>query len=374
MSVFTEYWKLKEIIVWNVLNFNLEKLDNTFKVWYWENLKWVKEFDSTWSVLWYYDYIDYKIDEEKLKERKEDMDNFALLLEEYWVKVRRPDELLKIQTFKTPYFFWVLTPVTNPRDRIFVYWNNIIETPAMIRKRYFENNLMYNLFQEYALTEWYNWISAPYPSLNYNRFDSKDWKATRDYENFDKLKYDIAFDAAQILKVTDKDLIFNVTSYNHENWAIWLQKVMDNLWTWVKVHKVYQLDDNHIDWVLMVLKEWVFLVNNDYAKKPHLNDIKSKMPEKFKGWKYIYIEDNPKEENEWILDSKTTDYLKLCSIRWSFTNVLPLDDKRVFVNKDAVKTIKVLEKNWFETIPVQFRHSEIFWWWLHCATLDIKRD
>ena len=169
-------------------------------------------------------------------------------------------------------------------------------------------------------------------------------------------------------------MIMNITSYNHENWAIWLQRVLDSLNTWITIHKVYWLDDNHIDWVLMVLKEWVFLVNNDYVKKPHLNNIKEKMPDKFKDWKYIYIEDNPEKTDDDILRSTKTDYLKLCSIRGSFTNVLPLDEKKVFVNQDAIKTISVLEKNWFEVIPVQFRHSEIFGWWLHCATLDLVRE
>lgn len=355
--------------MWNVVNFNLEKLEKTFAVWYWENLKWVKHFDSVWSALWYFDYVDYKIDEQKLHERKHDMDVFASQLESYWVKVTRPDELTKIQTFKTPYFFWVLTPVSNPRDRVLVCWKHLIETPVMVRKRYFENNLMYHLFQDYCLNKWFNWISAPYPILDYQRFDDKNRRETRDFQNFDTGAYDIAFDAAQILKVTPTDMIMNITSYNHENGATWLQKVLDALNTWITIHKVYQLDDNHIDGVLMVLREGVFLVNNDYVKSPRLNDVSKIMPEKFKNWKYIYLEDEPKD-----IDDTHKDYLKICSTRGAFTNVLPLDEHRVFVNQDAVKTIQVLEKNWFEVIPVQFRHSEIFGGWLHCATLDIDRE
>lgn len=374
MSVYTEFWKLREIIVWNVINFNLEKLDKTFQVWYWDNLKWEKQFNSSWSALWYYDTIDYKVDEQKIEERKEDMDNFSSTLSDLWIKVYRPEELKKIQTFKTPDFFWVLTPVTNPRDKVFVYWKNIIETPPMVRKRYFENQLMYNIFHEFLYDKWYNWISAPYPALTYDRFDDKDRKENRDFKNYSSSQYDISFDAAQLLKIW-KDIIFNVTSYNHENGAKWLQRVLDSLWTGAKIHKVYQLDDNHIDGVLMVLKPWVFLVNNDYVKKPHLNDIKKMLPEKFQNWKFIYIEDNPditiKED---ILDSRTTDYLKLCSIRGSYTNVLPIDENTICVNEDAVKTIHILENNGFKVIPIKFRHCEIFWGGLHCATLDLMRD
>lgn len=378
MSVYTEFWKLKSVIVGNVINFNLEKLDKTFQLWYWNNLTDIKKnrlFDTPWSALWYFDNVDYKVDQEKIYERKEDMDNFSKILSNnFWVKVYRPDELDKIQTFKTPDFFWVLTPVTNPRDRVFVYWKNIIETPAMIRKRYFENQLLYRLFQEFLFEKWYNWISAPLPRLTYDRFDDLPRNSKKDYDTYNKKDYDISFDAAQILKIW-KDLLFNVTSYNHENWAYWLQRVLDSLWTWAKVHKVYSLDDNHIDWVLMVLKPGVFLVNNDYVKKPHLHNIKKMLPEKFHNWKFIYIEDNPDFKiKEDILDSRYTNYLKLCSIRGSYTNVLPIDEKTVCVNMDAVKTINVLEKNWFNVIPIRFRHCEIFWWWLHCATLDLERE
>lgn len=375
MWTYTEFGKLKEIIVWNVINFNLEKLDKTFKVGYWENLQWMeRDFDSSWSALWYYDTVDYKVDQQKIHERTEDMNNFSALLSNLGIKVTRPDELMAIKTFKTPDFFGVLTPVSNPRDRVFVYGNTIIETPAMIRKRFFENQLLYNLFQNYFLEKWFAWISAPSPSLQYSRFDANDWKEQRNYENFSNNQFDIAFDAAQMLKI-GKDILFNVTSYNHENGANWMQRTLDALGTWAKVHKVYQLDDNHIDGVLMVLKPGVFLVNNDYVKKPHLHDIKKYLPEKFHNWKYIYLEDNPDySQNDDVLDSRTTDFAKLCSIRWSYTNVLSIDEDTICVNKDAVKTIKVLEENGFKVIPVQFRHCEIFWWGLHCATLDINRE
>jgi glycine amidinotransferase len=121
-----------------------------------------------------------------------------------------------------------------------------------------------------------------------------------------------------------------------------MQRLLDKIEPGAKVHKIYKLDDNHIDGVLMVLKPGVFLVNNDYVKKPHLHDIKKYLPEKFQNWKYIYIEDNPDTKastKNGILDSRTTDFLQLCSIRGSFTNVLSIDENTVCVNKDAIKTI-----------------------------------
>jgi glycine amidinotransferase len=66
--------------------------------------------------------------------------------------------------------------------------------------------------------------------------------------------------------------------------------------------------------------------------------------------------------------------LELCSLRWSDVNVLSLDENKVCVIEDAIATIALLRKKWFEVIPVKMRHCEIFGWGLHCATLDIDRE
>jgi predicted transcriptional regulator len=109
---YTEFWKLKKIIVWNVQNYNLEKLDVTFKIAYWENLRY-SNFES---------YKDYKVDKQKILERKEDLDNLAKLLESLNIEVYRPDELSNFKTFKTPYISWVLNAISNPRDLVLIYW------------------------------------------------------------------------------------------------------------------------------------------------------------------------------------------------------------------------------------------------------------
>lgn len=355
MPTYTEFWRLKEVIVWNVQNYNLKKLDITFKVAYWENLK--------NSHFW--DFVDYQVDAQKILERTEDLDNFAKILEENWVKVRRPDELSDFKSFKTPNFSWFLTPVSNPRDKVFIYWNKIIETPALCRKRYFENQLLYKMFLDLFNNYWYVWLSAPYPPLKTENFDELFWLDERDYENFEKNNYDIAFDAAHILKIW-KDLLFNISSYNHELWADWLQKI---LWEEVIVHKVYKLDDTHIDGKISVLRPWTFLVNNSLLQK----DIKSYLPEKFHNWEIIYTADY-RTYPEDFRDREDLNFIELCSLRWADTNVLSIDENTVCVIEDAVNTIKVLEEKWFKVIPVKMRHCELFWGWLHCSTLDIDRD
>ena len=65
-------------------------------------------------------YIDYKVDAQKIIERTEDLNNFAKVLNEYWVEVYRLEELAEFKSFKTPNFSWFLTPVSNPRD-VYIY-------------------------------------------------------------------------------------------------------------------------------------------------------------------------------------------------------------------------------------------------------------
>lgn len=353
MSTYTEFWKLKKVIVWNVQNYNLDKLDITFKIAYWENMK-----GCTFRK-----YVDYIVDKQKIIERTEDLNDFAILLEKRWIDVSRPDKLTWFKSFKTPNFSWFLTPVSNPRDKVLIYWDKIIETPPMCTKRYFENQLLYNLFQS-LFNSWYNWISAPMPPLSREKFDDEYWLKKRDYNNFDKSWYDISFDAAHVLKIW-KDLLFNISSYNHELWADWLQRV---LWDDVTVHKIHQLDDSHIDWKLSVLRPWIFLVNNSMMDK----DIKSYLPKKFHDWEFIFTADYRSYPVDYVNSWST--FIELCSLRWSDTNVLSLDENTVCVIDNAVNTIKVLEDRWFNVIPVRMRHCEIFWWGLHCVTLDIQRE
>lgn len=352
MSVYTEFGKLKKIIVGNVQKYNLDTLDKTFKIAYWENLK-HSNFDQ---------FVDYKVDKQKIIERTEDLDNLAKLLEQLWVDVYRPKELKEFITFKTLYSRWVLNSVANPRDICLIHGDRIIESPPVCTKRFFESQLLYDVFFDLFDTLDYAWISAPKPLLSYDKIDSAYWKEKRDFSNFDRKKYEITFDAANILKI-GKDLLFNISTYNHEVWADWLQRV---LWKEYIVHKVYGLDDNHIDGKLNVLCPWVFLSYDSSSE----GFLRQQLPEKFKDWKILFTE----WLQEDIMRNEHATYLELCSIRWAWTNVLSIDEKTVLCLDTATETIELLEKNNFTVIPVRLRHCELFGWWIHCATLDIERE
>lgn len=356
MSVYTEFWKLKSVLVWNVQNYNLEKLDITFKLAYGENLK-----NSPFEY-----FKNYRVDKQKILERKQDLDSLQELLTSFWIQVYRPEELSEFKTFKIPNASGVLVPYTNPRDRVLAYGDKLIETPATCTKRYFENNLVYKLFSSLSYEKNLTWISAPHPLFEMDRIDTKYWKEKRDFLNFDRSLYDIMFDAANIIKI-GKDLLFNISTYNQYVWYEWLQKILGPD---VNIHPIFQLDDSHIDGKLSVLRPGVFLANNTCME----DALERYLPEKFKNWEIIYTGDyNIFPDREWD-DSMYIDYPQLCSMRGHDTNVLSLDENTVLVQKFATQTISLLEKKGFHVIPVQMRHPEIFWWWIHCATLDLERE
>lgn len=66
--------------------------------------------------------------------------------------------------------------------------------------------------------------------------------------------------------------------------------------------------------------------------------------------------------------------IKLASERGMDLNILSLDSKRVLVNKNAVHTADVLDKNGFEVIQVELENGEIFAGGIHCSTLDLERE
>ncbi|UFX83291.1 hypothetical protein [Candidatus Absconditicoccus praedator] len=351
----TERGNLKEIIVGDVENFNLKNIEETFKVLFGENLR-----HSTFE-----NFKDYRVDSQKIKERQEDLDNLSELLKKLGVKVYRPERLERVKAFRGPYFKGVMSSAANPRDLIFVYKDKIIESTPGGVNRYFEKDLYYKILQE-KFEEGAVWLSAPSPSFRKGRFDFKEWDEKRDFKNFDRLKYDIVFEAAHMLKLGD-DILFNISSYMHELGADWMQKVLGSD---TRIHKVYYLDDNHIDGKLSALSRGIFLANNELMQK----DIKNYLPKKFHDWKVIYTgEESGKFNHNSYLDTDMN-YIQLCSMRGANTNVLSISENRVLVMDYAEKTIKKLEENGFDVIPVRMRHCELFGGGLHCATLDLKRE
>lgn len=346
----TSFGKLKEVVIGRELKLAKRISDITFKHFYKESLH-EKVYEKPME--------NYSVNMNLIDQRNEELDNLAKILENLGVKVYRPDILDKIILFSTPSFKSELSSASNVRDISLVYCNKLIETPTYVRNRYFENTLLYDVFNHvWDRGKGGQWIKSPNTNLIEEHMDFKHWKDSRDYSNVPS-NYVMAIDGAQFLRI-GKDVIVNINNYNQ-----WLG------YEWVKSFfpdsnfHVIHVADNHIDGSLICLKPGVFLVN------PLCANMRELLPEKFKSWKYLY----PENLTENIDVTGMTDVdIRLASSRGMDINVLSLDENTVLVSKRAFGVKDILEKNGFDIIEIDLNHGEIFGGGIHCSSLDIVRE
>lgn len=345
-TVYTEYDKLKEVIVGRELMIPNRQIDITFKTFYTSLSKGV-----------YHKVGGYKINENILGERIEDLDSLAKTLEDLHVIVKRPNIVGKVTQIKTPLWSTILSSVSNVRDLTLVYDNKIIETPPLVRNRYLENLNLYSLYKEYMI-KGSQWFKAPNNLLTIDAIDTMDWKEPRDYNNCSS-KYDIGIDAAQYIKMGE-DLLCNISTFNHYLGAKWVESVMPG----VKIHYMYNAVDNHLDGAIMPLKEGTFLINNNMVN----GDIRNYLPNKYKKWNFIDVSCMETRKNDINYE------LTLSSHRGMDMNILSINPETILVNDTAIDVITALEKNNFIVIPIKLRHSVLFGGGIHCSTLDVCRE
>ena len=294
-----------------------------------------------------------------IDQRNIELDNLANILSSNGITVYRPDALDKIVPFTTPSFRSELSSASNVRDLTLVYGNKLIETPTFVRNRYYENTLLYDVYNRaWDQGRGGQWIKAPHTKLTEDTIDLGHWGDGRDYDNI-PANYVMAIDGAQFLRI-GRDVIVNINSYNQYLGFEWIKSFFPD----TDFH-VLHVADNHIDGCLICLRPGVFMVNPLY---PNMREL---LPEKFRNWTYLY----PKDLTDNIDVSGMTDIdLRLASSRGMDVNVLSIDENTVVSNKRAVGVNDLLDKNGFDIIEVQLEHGEIFAGGIHCSTLDLVRD
>lgn len=357
IQIENEFGELKKVIVGTELNFSKRTMDFTFKNMYKENLK----LDTIYNNI--FDY--YELNYELVKERIEDLDNLAKVLENRGIEVIRPD------TYNTPQYFdyngknYMKSAASNVRDLVLTYKDFCWESPKSVINRLYENDLFLKK------VDCDNFISPAQPPINKKLMDLENWESVRERISDAKTRKNFTplMDAANMIKIND-DIICNIGSVNQWN-------AMDNFrdmleihgYTSVKVHPVF-MADSHIDGTLIPLKEGVFLANEKFLGT---NYIVNNLPTKFKNWEIIYAQDTYQKDREYW-DELSKNPIALASSRGMDINVLSLNRTDILINDDAYRTADLLYKNGFNPIPIKFRHGEIFAGGIHCSTLDLIRE
>lgn len=346
----TSFGKLKEVVVGRELQLAKRLSDITFKQFYREALD---------ERIYEAPFENYTVSMELIDQRNEQLDNLAKVLEGRGITVHRPDALDKIVPFTTPSFRSELSSASNVRDVTWVYCNKLIETPTFVRNRYYENTLLYNVYNRaYDKGRGGQWIRCPHTELTEDTIDLGHWGDTRDYTNIPD-NFVMAIDGAQFLRI-GKDVIVNINSYNQYLGYEWVKSFFPD----TNFH-VLHVADNHIDGCLICLRPGVFMVNPLY---PNIRDL---LPAKFRNWTYLY----PQDLTANIDVTGMTDIdIRLASSRGMDVNVLSIDEKTVITTDRAHGVNDLLDKNGFEVIPVKLEHGEIFAGGIHCSTLDLVRE
>ena len=157
---------------------------------------------------------------------------------------------------------FILSPyLVNPRDQVLIYGDEIIETSCIWRMRYFENDLMKDIFREYFL-KGAKWSCSPRPVMNDESYDFDFKDKLSEIENGPFKQFEIMFDGAQCLKFGE-DILMNISNRNHYLGYLWLKS---HLGKEANVHPVC-LTDHHIDGMLMPLAPGTLLINASSMKQ-----------------------------------------------------------------------------------------------------------
>lgn len=353
VNVYTEWGPLREIV--------LARCENTGPI----------EMDLTFR-LFYNDYVGKILDRGVLEiparfveERRADLDAFEGVLRQLGVRVLRPRPLVEVKRFVTPEFEGLTCPVNNPRDQVLVVGDEIIETPGLMRSRYFENDLLKELFLEY-FERGARWTVAPRPTMRDEAFDysyvqagGKNASCWETVENRPE-RHEIMFDGAQCMKF-GRDLVMNVSTDNHRLGARWLRRHLGDR---LRVHEV-SITDHHIDGMFVPLRPGTLLINPST-----MLDKMERLPPVLQTWDVLVLPE--RDDSAYSAD---TTFLASDNIP---VNVLPIDGEKVIVfdieGLAYSKLCRVLEQNGFEPIPIRLRHSRLFGGGAHCATLGMVRD
>ncbi len=283
-----------------------------------------------------------------IEETEEDLIELIQVLEAHGVTVRRPDPWPHHARFST--IDWESHGYYNycPRDIMLVIGDRIIETPNVIRGRYFEGFSYRSMLMEY-MQKGAKWFAAPRPRLLDSLFRPES-KVPQNHEP--------AFDAANVLRF-GRDLIYLVSATGNEIGGHWLQSILGSEFNVHFFKGVY--DGSHIDSTMVALRPGLLLCN-----PARLSD--DTIPEILKAWDILYC---PPIEGT---DRYTTDYLQKCiGSDWIDMNLLSLSPDVVIVDRDQRQLIKLLESRGLTVVPLKLRHSKMLGGGFHCVTLDIRR-
>ncbi|MEU8877675.1 glycine amidinotransferase [Streptomyces javensis] len=375
LNSFDEWSPLREVVVGSAENYVSHERELSFDLFFHDNLA----KDNTSRSEWYYPRLRSRgeaagngrrrtpVGTRYVEELNEDLEGLADTLRSLGVSVRRPRPLHPdTSEVITPAWAASVVPPLNIRDNTLILGDEIIETPPMIRSRYFETQFLKPLFQEYFRLG-ARWTVMPRPLMTDSSFDLSYVRAssaggpTEPIEDTLPSPYDVGlemmFDAAQCLRL-GRDIVVNVSTAHHALAVDWLERHVEGRF---RVHRVHRLSDSHIDSMVLALRPGLLLVRSDA--------VADALPPPLRRWDRI-VAPAPQRNN---FPRYESDALILTS-PFIDLNVLSVTPDTVLVNEACPELVRTLEEAKFTVVPVRHRHRRLFGGGFHCFTLDTVRE
>lgn len=368
LNSFDEWSPLREVIVGSADNYVSHERELSFDLFFHDNLV---------RTEWYYPRLSSAIGKgakpgkilikkRYVEELTEDLHGLVAALESLGVTVQRPMSLdPSTGDVTTPAWSASIVPPLNIRDNTLIAGDEIIETPPMIRSRYFETQFLKPVFAHY-FAQGARWTVMPRPWMTDASFDlsyvhESAGGPTEPITDPQRHPYDVGhemlFDGAQCVRL-GRDIVANISNANHALAVDWLERHLAGRF---RVHRVYRVSDSHIDSMLLALRPGLLLV-----RTKEMLDV---LPEPMRSWDIIVppppTADNfPRYEDDDLI--LTSPYIDL--------NVLSVNPATVLVNDACPDLIHTLERHKLTVVPVRHRHRRLFGGGFHCFTLDTVRD
>ncbi|QWF84820.1 inosamine-phosphate amidinotransferase 1 [Amycolatopsis sp. CA-230715] len=283
-----------------------------------------------------------------IEEANEDLEGFAELLRAEGVTVRRPAVTDHAKGFGTP--DWTSDGEYNycPRDVLLAIGETVIETPMVLRSRYFEPYAYREILLDYFRSG-ANWISAPKPRLLDETYTVRPERGSV-LNNHEPL-----FDAANVLRI-GKDIAYLVSGSGNELGGEWLRRVLGDEYRVHPITGVY--DGTHIDTTITLVRPGLVVLNPERIRE-------DQVPRIFASWDVLWCPEN--------VDTGYAFPYPRASIWQSGLNFVMVRPDLAVVNDLQRPLIRALEKKHVTVAPLPMRHARTLTGGFHCVSLDVRR-
>lgn len=279
-----------------------------------------------------------------LEEAREDLEGFVEVLRQAGVVVRRPARTDTSRRFGTP--DWTADGEHNycPRDVLLPIGRTVVETPMVLRSRYFETFAYREILEEYFASG-ANWISAPKP-----RLPDDTWSTAEPL----LAEREPLFDAANVLRI-GRDILYQVSCSGNRQGCRWLQRVLGEEY---RVHPIAgAYAGTHLDTTIALIRPGLVVINPERMTP-------DQVPEPLAKWDIIWCPDMVDTGYAWSYPRASI---------WQGMNLVMLDPERAVVNDLQLPLIRELERHHVQVVPLPMRQARSLSGGFHCVSLDVRR-